>query len=279
MSQQLIDAHRDELDAILAFLAAELATQWPRFTAGAAAASIQAALVDLSVDIVERYGEMAAGAGADWYEEMRAEANVRGQFTVAPVVSVNHDQIVGNVGYALGPLLGATVDDAAALSRLDGALQRLVLDAERETVLAAVEGDPARPRWYRYASATACAFCAMLSSRGASYRNEASASTVVGRDNYGTVAFRSGDIRYGGQNTKGKRKGQDRRRGTQGYGEKYHDHCRCIPTPLWPGQQMAPHVHGFMDEYLDARTAARKSGKPLSTEAILAEMRRTTGRK
>ncbi len=59
-----------------------------------------------------------------------------------------------------------------------------------------------------------------------------------------------------------------------------HDHCRCFPVPLWPGQQIeTPHINQFMEDYFAGRDAARKSGEPLTTKSILRHIRATTGRK
>lgn len=172
MSLPLIDAHRDELADIGTLLSADLAAGWPLVAVGASEAVIRSELFELTMDLGDYYGSMAAGAGADWYEELRAESGARGRYVAAPVVALVREQIDGIVGYAAGPLLGAEPAPAAALSRLDGGLQRVVTNAERETVLGAVERDTARPRWYRYASANACSFCAMIASRGATYRSE-----------------------------------------------------------------------------------------------------------
>lgn len=174
MPLQLIEQHRRELADIGLLLTADLAAQWTRVPVGADVAVMRSQVMDLTMDLTDYYGTMAAGAGADWYDEMRATSGVRSRYTARPVVPLVREQVEGNVGYAIGPLVQSEPNVAAAMSRLDGALQRLVTNAERETILTNAERDPGRPRWYRYASANACAFCAMLASRGAAYRSEAS---------------------------------------------------------------------------------------------------------
>jgi hypothetical protein len=56
--------------------------------------------------------------------------------------------------------------------RLAGSATSLALGGGRNTILGAISADPARPRWQRVTSGNACAFCAMLASRGAAFGSE-----------------------------------------------------------------------------------------------------------
>jgi hypothetical protein len=67
-----------------------------------------------------------------------------------------------------------TAEQAArtALTRVVGVVGRQVLDGGRQTLLDTVQSDRTALGWARNASGSACAFCAMLASRGPVYRNE-----------------------------------------------------------------------------------------------------------
>jgi hypothetical protein len=58
---------------------------------------------------------------------------------------------------------------------LAGASTRLVLNGGRQAILSAVQADQKAIAWMRVTAANPCAWCAMLASRGAVYRSEASA--------------------------------------------------------------------------------------------------------
>lgn len=72
---------------------------------------------------------------------------------------------------------GQTLTQAlkTGLVQADGATARLVLDGGRSTVAAFAAADPRAKGWIRVTSGDPCAFCAMLSSRGAAYSRERSA--------------------------------------------------------------------------------------------------------
>jgi len=58
------------------------------------------------------------------------------------------------------------------LVQVTGAATRLVLAGGRETIQQEVKRDPVALGWARIAGANACAFCAMLASRGPAYKEE-----------------------------------------------------------------------------------------------------------
>ncbi|MFC0547053.1 VG15 protein [Kutzneria chonburiensis] len=62
----------------------------------------------------------------------------------------------------------------SAFTQSAGAATRLILDAGRDQILGNVQQDRHAVGWLRVASLRACAFCAMLASRGAVYRSKES---------------------------------------------------------------------------------------------------------
>lgn len=129
--------------------------------------------VELSA-LTESYGSAAASLGADWYDDLREEAEVRGRFRAIVANLPDAGRIQALAGWAVGPLFGADPDGAAALDRAAGGLQRIIFDADRETVMRSSIADPAAVGWQRTGEG-ACPFCRMLIGRGAVY----SESTVT----------------------------------------------------------------------------------------------------
>jgi len=124
-------------------------------------------------DLVQSYGDTAAVLGADWYDQLRnvpvsaaAFSSVLGE---PPAVA----QVEGSVRWAVGPLF----EDAPArsFSRLEGAAQRLILQAGRDSVIGSASRDPVRTGFARIPVGETCKFCTMVASRGFVFSSAASA--------------------------------------------------------------------------------------------------------
>lgn len=193
--------------------------------------------------------------------------------------------------------LGA--DGDKALDRLQGTLQRSVLNGARQTTVANAQASGMR--WIRVAKPTACAFCRMLATRTTLsddlYRSKEAALGVVGRSVNLSIADRrmiaSGamtreealarrdqmQLTYQIGAKKGSPRGR-RPRGIKALGDKYHDFCDCdakaIPVGANPMEVLyqedpdyATTVDVWQTEYLKARDKA-ESGDP---SKILSEWR------
>lgn len=121
----------------------------------------------------------------------------------------------------------------AALEHAAGGAQRLILQLARDTIDLSVRRDPARPRWARMPRGRSCAFCRMLAGRGAVYATDRAAGQM----------------------------------------RSWHNHCRCVPVPVWPGQDLPYDAEALEREYLAARERAG-SGNP---RQVLAQMRQDLG--
>jgi hypothetical protein len=246
-----IEGFQTALDDLTTLSLADLVSFWRTLDTEDAAGSAQA-VREFLPDLFDTYVPLSAELGAAFYDESRDEAGARGSFIAEPVAAVDNDRTQKTVGWAIAPLFQKKAildpetetitytdepdpDPKAALSRLSSASQLVVAEGARETIADNVDKDPAKPRYARHASSNACAFCALLATRGAVYRSAASA----------------------------------------GEGRKYHSHCHCVPTAVWPSQdyEPAPYVAGWDSAYKVASKAAGKGG----SKAILAHMRQSLG--
>lgn len=134
---------------------------------------VRDALLEVVPVLVRAYGDVAAMAAAEWYEETRA-AQVGGSFAARVSPGVDAAEVQGSVRWAAGHLFGDRPVDTLAL--LSGAIQRHILYSGRDTIRRNVDADPARPGWARVPTgAKTCAFCTMLAGRGFVYSSARSA--------------------------------------------------------------------------------------------------------
>lgn len=170
------ELHRDAVQDIATLAIADLVRDWRRldvFDPARASRDVE----DLMVTLSRQYGDVAAGFAAEWYEDRRVEAGVPSRFTARPGSLPPVEQVGAIARWGVGPLWSReSPDPDLALSKLSGGLQRMVADADRTTTWENARRDPAGVRYMRLAAVDACAFCAMLSTRGGVYRSEGSAS-------------------------------------------------------------------------------------------------------
>lgn len=196
-------------------------------------------LLDEIPALVRKYGNVAATAAAEWYEEARAQA-IGGSYDALTVDSYPEAAIQDTVRWQAGKLF--TGDAADMASFLTGSLQRWVQYSGRETIARNVSSDSSNPRYARVPSgARTCAFCEMLASRGFVYRSEKSATL------------------------------------TKLYSE-YHDHCHCTAVASWDADESHIEGYdpdAMYDRYMTARDSieSENPGATPSTADILSKMR------
>lgn len=208
--------------------------------------------------LVLQYAEYAAFLAADFYDGEREAAAARGAFTAPLPDPPPGEQVEASMRWAtkdLWPRDEATATVAqlepldvrldAAMSKADGALDRLVLNAGRDTVREAVRQDRDAIAYARAAALGACSFCALMSSRGAIYKDR------------GTVGEDANESFVGDDSV-----------------IKYHNYCRCQPLPVFAGQsfELSPKAREWDRIYRDF--AAPYPGDQLRRfRAALAEQR------
>ena len=166
-----------------------------------------------SLDTVVRYRQRSARSAAEYYAELR-HAEVGGaveQPTVPEVDSAMRARIASSL-IVTGPttirarlVVGEDPADAAeaALTAVQGAAGRHVLNGGRQTLAAAGDEDRRVVAYARVTAEKPCWFCTMLSSRGFVYRSKAGAGAKK------NAAF-TGDGLY-----------------------KFHDFCACTVEPVF----------------------------------------------
>lgn len=214
--------------------------------------------IDAVETLVASYSQVSATLAADFYDGERVDARVPGTFTVKLADPPPSEQTSESLRWAtkdLWPRDEATATAVqlepidvrldAAMSKADGAIDRLVLNVGRETVQEAVRQDSGAVAYARAAALGCCSFCALMSSRGAVYKDR------------GTVGADANDRFIGDDSV-----------------IKYHDYCRCQPLPVFRGQtfELSPKAREWGRIYREY--AQGRSGEQLRLfRTALAEQR------
>lgn len=125
--------------------------------------------------LTETYGEQAAFAAAEWYEDVRAKEGVRGNFTAQMAPTFPGEFVYQRVRYGAGHLF--TESPELILPFLANALTEYVLQPGHDTITGAALEDIESSGWYRETRASSsythgCDFCQMLAGRGGVYKYE-----------------------------------------------------------------------------------------------------------
>lgn len=130
-------------------------------------------LLELVPEITGIYGEQAALVAADWYDMLREESGIPGQYTAAMAATVPREFVEKRVRYGAGHLFTDTPD--LMLPFLDTAISEYVLQPGRDTIQQSSMADPYATGWHRETRpsesyAKGCGFCNMLAGRGGVYK-------------------------------------------------------------------------------------------------------------
>lgn len=224
----------------------DLVTAW-RQTKGKP--SFRERIKSVFIEIADRMYHTAADTAADWYDQSAPDLD----YTAEPAPPPNPDALGGSADWALGG------DGEQALERMSGTMQRTIANGARDTIKLNAEFEPGA-RWVREAAEDACEFCRLMAIRGAVFRTELSALSVVGRsvnlERVDAQAIKAGQttrdeallrrMRARALNNTGNDDLSDPAahrgalRGTQDYGDKYHDNCKCTAVEIRPGMTYAP---------------------------------------
>jgi len=171
----LTAAHRRDLAELTGLAQKDLTLIWREFNTATAARD---GLIELLPRLVAIYGSAASTLGADWYDEMRAAAAVKGRFRAIPAELPDIGRTDALARWGVTPLFSAEPDYVSALTLVSGGLERIVSNADRQSVTGSSVADPRARGWQRVGSGASCEFCSMLIGRGEVY-SEASADFLT----------------------------------------------------------------------------------------------------
>lgn len=126
--------------------------------------------------LIQHFGKMSSTAAASFYERERKASGIPGSFTVQLVPPADLDKIEAGIRWATSDLWRPEPDLAAIQTKVRGVVEKDVLDTGRTTIIDAVKSDRKAIGWARVPEPGACSFCALLATRGMSYRSEKTAS-------------------------------------------------------------------------------------------------------
>lgn len=160
-------------------------------------------LKELVAGLVHHYAPASATLSVQHYDAARRAAGIHTPFHPTAAPSPPLEQIGRTVDWAAQPLWGPQSDMATAQTRLEGGVEKLVLDVGRETTVQNVKADRIARAWARETKPGACYFCSLLATRGAVYKNRDTAGAGANDQFVGDGLF------------------------------KFHDHCRCVAVPVF----------------------------------------------
>lgn len=210
-------------------LVSELADLWPLLTMGEQVGRMPEWLIEV-LPLIRQYGLAAAAIGGAAYLAYRYLLVPHGyKFTLPTPKQLEPVQVERSLGWAtraVGPD-AAPETLAAAQTQVNGAAQRLVTNTGRRALVDAVQSDPEAAGWRRIPSgAHACAFCRMMTIRGAVYKSEQTAGLDASSDFVGHGRF------------------------------KFHDHCLVGETVVSATSVELAHRRTYQGEVIILRTAA-----------------------
>lgn len=137
----------------------DLALLWAQLDA----TTVRDGLMDVLPALVDQYGDASAAVTAEWYDEYRADLNVRGTYAANLASPDLGAQALAGWGSQL-----AQINWDTALAQITGGLIKRVMNASRDTMTSATYDDPQARGWQRQGRGE-CSFCRLLIGRGAVY--------------------------------------------------------------------------------------------------------------
>lgn len=149
-------------------------------------------LIKVLPDLADAYGSAASSLAADWYDEARSAAGVPGRARAIAADLPDRGRTNALARWAVGPLFSSEPDVLASKALASGGFQRILYDADRNTILRSVAADERGVGYERGTVGRTCDFCMMLAGRGAVYR--ADTADFLSHDNCHCYAIPAYDI-------------------------------------------------------------------------------------
>lgn len=143
-------------------------------------------LVEATIVLVTAHRLLSARVGASYFDAFRVAEDPGGtahSILAEPLASEGESKLAdalyatGQVSVKRSLASGKSPDYAmrTALTETSGVVTNSVLEGGRGSVLRSIGSDAKALGWRRVTSGAPCAFCALLASRGAAYKSEATA--------------------------------------------------------------------------------------------------------
>jgi hypothetical protein len=144
---------------------------------------ITQALFDVVPGVVQRWNLAAASVAADWYDGLRESEAVAGRFR-AVIPDLGDQGAQALAGWGADALKAPAEQEPVQLdqlsplqsaqSRVEGGLQKRLVNAANLTIAESSKADPNARGYMRRTRPGACKFCIMVASRGAVYTRSSS---------------------------------------------------------------------------------------------------------
>lgn len=155
----LSKARRRDLAELTGLASRDLGVIWREFTT---ADEARDGLMDVLPRLSALYGSAAATLAANYYDDVRDAVGARGRFRAIPADLPDLGRTEALSRWAVTPLYAAAPDFATALTKASGGLQRIIANADRETVIGSTIQDPRAQWWVRVGSGSNCEWCAQF---------------------------------------------------------------------------------------------------------------------
>lgn len=165
MDYALVEQHRSDIAALTTLYVDDLVKLWATYDGVTDARVVETGLRSDMAELWGDHGSSASLLGTDLYEAMREDAGAPGRYRPRMFDPLSRDTINRNVGWSVKPLYSGAQDRDGVLSRLSGSGQRVIANYDRETIAGNVRRDRTAVKYVRQASATCCAFCAVMATR------------------------------------------------------------------------------------------------------------------
>lgn len=130
------------------------------------------ALLTFLPALISQYGLGAASVAADWYDETRSDAAVKGRFRAVAAEPVNVEVRAEATVRRVSGYLFTESSRSLALPALIDPATKFALEPGRQTVTNASVADPRARGWRRVTRFESCDFCELLSRRVYSARTD-----------------------------------------------------------------------------------------------------------
>jgi hypothetical protein len=152
-----------DLETLVGLALADLGPLWTL-----TATDLAEAIGDVVPGVVDTWALASSSLAANWYDDQREMADVSGRFAAitAPLEGLGADALAG---WGRELLVAPEPDIAGARFRIEGGLQKRIVNSANQTITGSAERDPAARGYQRTTRGGACDFCRMVASRGAVY--------------------------------------------------------------------------------------------------------------